>query len=62
MHERHVDVSNRYDKSFFHILNNLAAKGDVDAVNRLHEHIVQLNLATPTYNLCSPLVKVHLQR
>ncbi|XP_018421650.1 PREDICTED: leucine-rich PPR motif-containing protein, mitochondrial [Nanorana parkeri] len=62
MHERHVAVSKFFDKSFFHILNQLAIKDDVDAVNRLHEHIVTLNLAKPTANLCTPLVKVHLNR
>lgn len=62
MQERDVAVDDFSNRLFVQILNTLAIKGDVDSVNRLHEHIVMLGLAKPSSNICSPLVMVHMQQ
>uniref|UniRef100_A0A8C5MAX7 Leucine rich pentatricopeptide repeat containing n=1 Tax=Leptobrachium leishanense TaxID=445787 RepID=A0A8C5MAX7_9ANUR len=46
----------------FRILNTLAMRGEVEAVNQLHEAIVTLDLVKPSSNFCSPLVLVHLEK
>ncbi|XP_077341794.1 leucine-rich PPR motif-containing protein, mitochondrial [Lithobates pipiens] len=62
MHERAVAADVVSNGLFQQILYTLAMKGDVDAVNQLHEHILMLDLAKPSVTICSPLVMVHLQR
>lgn len=62
MQERDVPVDEYTNRLFVQILNTLAMKGDIDGVNRLHEHLVILGLAKPTSTLCSSLVMVHLQQ
>ncbi|XP_060103537.1 leucine-rich PPR motif-containing protein, mitochondrial [Heteronotia binoei] len=62
MKEKDVPIKDTTVVSFFHLLNGVALRGDVEAVNQLHESIVALGLAKPTGNLCSPLTTVHLEK
>ncbi|XP_051471570.1 leucine-rich PPR motif-containing protein, mitochondrial isoform X1 [Apus apus] len=61
MKEKDVPISERTVASFFRILNAAAMRGEVEAVNRLHETIVKLGLAE-TAVLHSPLITVHLEK
>ncbi|KAM9383081.1 leucine-rich PPR motif-containing protein, mitochondrial [Phaethornis superciliosus] len=61
MKEKDVPISERTVASFFRILNAAAMRGDVEAVNRLHETIVNLGLAE-TAVLHSPLITVHIEK
>ncbi|XP_075060245.1 leucine-rich PPR motif-containing protein, mitochondrial [Mixophyes fleayi] len=47
---------------YYHILNNLALKGDVGAVNSVLETLIMLGLVKPTSSICSPLVMIHLKK
>ncbi|XP_038607102.1 leucine-rich PPR motif-containing protein, mitochondrial [Tachyglossus aculeatus] len=62
MKEKDVLIKDTTVTSFFHILNGAALRGEADTVKELHEAILQLGLAKPTTNLCSPLVTVHLEK
>ncbi|XP_038669480.1 leucine-rich PPR motif-containing protein, mitochondrial isoform X2 [Scyliorhinus canicula] len=62
MKEKDVAQRENTITSFFHILNAVAMKGEADTVKQLHESIVNLGLAKPTANLCSPLIGVHLDQ
>ncbi|XP_078413322.1 leucine-rich PPR motif-containing protein, mitochondrial [Cetorhinus maximus] len=62
MKEKEVVQRDTTIASFFHILNAVAMKGEADTVQQLHESIVNLGLAKPTANLCSPLIGVHLDQ
>ncbi|XP_048457073.1 leucine-rich PPR motif-containing protein, mitochondrial [Rhincodon typus] len=62
MKEKKVALRDTTTTSFFHILNAVALKGEADAVKQLHESIVNLGMAKPTANLCSPLIGVHLHQ
>lgn len=62
MKEKDVPIKDTTAVSFFHILNGVALRGDVETVHRLYESIVALGLAKPTGNLCSPLITVHLEK
>uniref|UniRef100_A0A8C8EW82 PROP1-like PPR domain-containing protein n=1 Tax=Oncorhynchus tshawytscha TaxID=74940 RepID=A0A8C8EW82_ONCTS len=61
MKEKEVVVRDTTVTLLFHVLNAAAMKGDVVAVRRLQDTIFTLGLATPTANLCSPLVSAHLE-
>uniref|UniRef100_A0A673WYV9 Leucine rich pentatricopeptide repeat containing n=1 Tax=Salmo trutta TaxID=8032 RepID=A0A673WYV9_SALTR len=61
MKEKEVAVRDTTVTLLFHVLNAAAMKGDVAAVRRLQDTIFTLGLATPTANLCSPLVSAHLE-
>ncbi|NXG74657.1 LPPRC protein, partial [Baryphthengus martii] len=61
MKEKDVPISDRTVTSFFRILNAAAIRGEVEAVHRLHETIVNLGLAK-TAVLHSPLITVHLEK
>ncbi|NXY15692.1 LPPRC protein, partial [Atrichornis clamosus] len=61
MKEKDVPISGRTVASFLRILNAAAMRGEVETVNRLHETIVNLELAgTPA--LHAPLITVHLEK
>ncbi|XP_077193639.1 leucine-rich PPR motif-containing protein, mitochondrial [Paroedura picta] len=62
MKEKDVPIKDTTALSFFHLLNGVALRGDVESVNRLLEAIVALGLAKVTGNLCSPLITVHLEK
>ncbi|XP_067844873.1 leucine-rich PPR motif-containing protein, mitochondrial [Heptranchias perlo] len=62
MKEKEVVLRETTITSFFHILNAVAMRGEADLVKQLHESIVNLGLAKPTANLCSPLITVHLDQ
>ncbi|KAL8185302.1 UNVERIFIED_CONTAM: hypothetical protein K2H54_045494 [Gekko kuhli] len=62
MKEKDVPIKDTTVTSFFHLLNGVALRGDVETVNQLHESIVALGLAKPTGNLCSPIITVHLEK
>ncbi|XP_060687357.1 leucine-rich PPR motif-containing protein, mitochondrial [Hemiscyllium ocellatum] len=62
MKEKEVALRDTATTSFFHILNAVALKGEADAVKQLLESIVNLGLAKPTANLCSPMIGVHLDQ
>ncbi|XP_030303207.1 leucine-rich PPR motif-containing protein, mitochondrial [Calypte anna] len=61
MKEKDVPISERTVASLYRILNAAAIRGDVEAVNRLHETIVNLGLAE-TALLHSPLITVHIEK
>ncbi|NWR67048.1 LPPRC protein, partial [Bucorvus abyssinicus] len=61
MKEKDVPISDRTVASLFRILNAAATRGEVETVNRLHETIVNLQLAE-TAVLHSPLITVHLEK
>uniref|UniRef100_UPI00398E714A leucine-rich PPR motif-containing protein, mitochondrial n=1 Tax=Pristiophorus japonicus TaxID=55135 RepID=UPI00398E714A len=62
MKEKEVVLRDTTITSFFHILNAAAMRGEANTVKQLHESIVNLGLAKPTANLCSPLIAVHLDQ
>ncbi|XP_051868901.1 leucine-rich PPR motif-containing protein, mitochondrial [Pristis pectinata] len=62
MKEKEIGLRDTTMTSFFHILNVAALRGETDTVQRLHESIVNLGLAKPTANLCSPLITVYLDQ
>lgn len=62
MKEKDVVVDDTAVILLFHTLNNLAAKGDIAAVQQLQDTIFTLGLAKPTNNLCSPLISAYLDR
>uniref|UniRef100_T1DMM3 Leucine-rich PPR motif-containing protein, mitochondrial-like protein n=1 Tax=Crotalus horridus TaxID=35024 RepID=T1DMM3_CROHD len=62
MKEKNVCIKNLAVTQCFHILNNVAFKGEVEKVNQLHEAMVDLLLPESSVKLCSPLVTVHLKR
>lgn len=62
MKEKDAPIKDTTAVYFFHLLNGVALRGDVETVNQLHESIVALGLAKPTANLCSPLITVHLEK
>lgn len=62
MKEKDVLIKDTTLGSFFHVLNGVAMRGEVETVNRLLEVIVTLGLAKPVANLCSPVVTVHLEK
>ncbi|XP_069787166.1 leucine-rich PPR motif-containing protein, mitochondrial isoform X2 [Narcine bancroftii] len=62
MKEKKIVLRDTTSTSFFHILNVAALRGEADTVKRLHESIVNLGLAKPIANLCSPLITVHLDQ
>lgn len=43
-------------------MNTAAMKGDANTIRRLQETIFTLGLATPSNNLCSPLIACYLER
>ncbi|KAG9344569.1 hypothetical protein JZ751_011241 [Albula glossodonta] len=61
MKEKAVPVKDS-SVAFFHVLNNVALRGESDTVKRLQEAIFSLGLAKPTNSLCAPLVTSHLER
>uniref|UniRef100_A0A670XQZ4 Leucine rich pentatricopeptide repeat containing n=1 Tax=Pseudonaja textilis TaxID=8673 RepID=A0A670XQZ4_PSETE len=62
MKEKNVFIKDSVVTRCFHILNNVAIKGEVEKVTQLHEAMVCLLLPQSSVKLCSPLVTVHLQR
>ncbi|XP_070788465.1 leucine-rich PPR motif-containing protein, mitochondrial [Pituophis catenifer annectens] len=62
MKEKNVCIKDSAVTQCFHILNNVAFKGEVEKVNQLHEAMVDLLLPQSSVKLCSPLVTVHLKR
>lgn len=62
MKEKEIVLRDTTITSFFHILNVAALRGEADTVKKLHETIVNLGLAKPTANLCSPLITVTLDQ
>ncbi|XP_069464560.1 leucine-rich PPR motif-containing protein, mitochondrial [Ambystoma mexicanum] len=62
MKEKDVLIKDTNVTSFFHVLNAVAMRGEVETVNRLLEAIVTLGLAKPVSNICSPVVTVHLEK
>uniref|UniRef100_A0A8C6VCS6 Leucine rich pentatricopeptide repeat containing n=1 Tax=Naja naja TaxID=35670 RepID=A0A8C6VCS6_NAJNA len=62
MKEKNVCIKDSAVTQCFHILNNVAIKGEVEKVTQLHEAMVCLLLPQSCVKLCSPLVTVHLQR
>ncbi|XP_015265641.1 PREDICTED: leucine-rich PPR motif-containing protein, mitochondrial [Gekko japonicus] len=62
MKEKDVPIKDTTVTSFFHLLNGVALRGDVETLNQLHESIVALGLAKSTGNLCSPFITVHLEK
>lgn len=62
MKEKEVVLNDANITTIFHMLNDVAAKGNIPAVRRLLDTIFSLGLAKPTANLCSPIVTAHLNR
>ncbi|KAM3932483.1 leucine-rich PPR motif-containing protein, mitochondrial [Leptodactylus fuscus] len=62
MQEKDVPVSESTGDYFFHVLNNMALKGDVQALNQFHEYGVMMGLINPSGRMCAPLVMVHLKK
>lgn len=62
MKEKEVLIDDTQVTTMFHILNGLAAKGNIATIQRLQETIFTLGLAKPTTNLCSPLITAYLDR
>ncbi|XP_069810471.1 leucine-rich PPR motif-containing protein, mitochondrial [Dendropsophus ebraccatus] len=62
MQEKDVPMDESTTDYYFHILNNLALKGDVQTVNLIHEYSVMMGLINPNGRMCSPLVMVHLRK
>ncbi|KAM5165247.1 leucine-rich PPR motif-containing protein, mitochondrial [Mantella aurantiaca] len=62
MQQKNVAIDNITDEMYPNLLDGIARKGDVAGVHRLFQHIMMCGLAKPTSRLCSPLVKVHLNR
>ncbi|XP_077138500.1 leucine-rich PPR motif-containing protein, mitochondrial [Ranitomeya variabilis] len=62
MQEKDVPMNEASTDLFFHILNNMALKGDAQAVNLVHEYGVMLGLLNPNSRMCAPLVMVHLRK
>uniref|UniRef100_A0A671YAB9 Leucine rich pentatricopeptide repeat containing n=1 Tax=Sparus aurata TaxID=8175 RepID=A0A671YAB9_SPAAU len=60
MKEKEVLIDDTQVTTMFHILNGLAAKGNIATIQRLQETIFTLGLAKPTTNLCSPLITAYL--
>uniref|UniRef100_H2LIH3 PROP1-like PPR domain-containing protein n=1 Tax=Oryzias latipes TaxID=8090 RepID=H2LIH3_ORYLA len=60
MKEKEVVLNDANITTIFHMLNDVAAKGNIPAVRRLLDTIFSLGLAKPTANLCSPIVTAHL--
>uniref|UniRef100_A0A3P9M7R0 Leucine-rich pentatricopeptide repeat containing n=1 Tax=Oryzias latipes TaxID=8090 RepID=A0A3P9M7R0_ORYLA len=60
MKEKEVVLNDANITTVFHMLNDVAAKGNIPAVRRLLDTIFSLGLAKPTANLCSPIVTAHL--
>ncbi|XP_075719344.1 leucine-rich PPR motif-containing protein, mitochondrial [Rhinoderma darwinii] len=62
MQEKDVPVNESTADFFFHILNNLALRGEAQAVNMIHEYSVMMGLINPNGRMCAPLVMVHLKK
>ncbi|XP_056424102.1 leucine-rich PPR motif-containing protein, mitochondrial [Hyla sarda] len=62
MQEKDVPVNESTTDYFFHILNNLALKGDIEGLNLVHEYSVMMGLINPNGRICAPLVMVHLKK
>ncbi|KAM7408434.1 hypothetical protein PAMA_002251 [Pampus argenteus] len=60
MKEKEVVLNNTHISTLFHILNTLAANGDIPTIKRLQDTIFTLGLAKPSKNLCSPMIKAYL--
>ncbi|KAM4042720.1 leucine-rich PPR motif-containing protein, mitochondrial [Anomaloglossus baeobatrachus] len=62
MQEKDVPMNEADTDYFFHILNNMALKGEAQAVNVFHEYAVMLGLVNPNSRMCGPLVMIHLRK
>lgn len=62
MKEKDVILNDTHVTSVFHMLNAVAAKGEIPTVRRLQDTIFTLGLAKPTANLCSPIITFYLER
>ncbi|PWA25954.1 hypothetical protein CCH79_00001841 [Gambusia affinis] len=61
MKEKDVILNDTHVTSVFHMLNAVAAKGEIPTVRRLQDTIFTLGLAKPTANLCSPIITFYLE-
>ncbi|KAG9484422.1 hypothetical protein GDO78_010025 [Eleutherodactylus coqui] len=62
MQANDVPMDEASQTRLFHILNNLAIKGDAQTLNIIHEYGVMMGLVNPNVNMCGPLVTVHLKK
>ncbi|XP_044145168.1 leucine-rich PPR motif-containing protein, mitochondrial [Bufo gargarizans] len=62
MQEKDVPMNEAATDYYFHILNNMALKGDAQALNLFHEYSVMMGLINPNGRMCAPLVMVHLKK